>query len=117
MVDQLKAGGLPSTAHLEDFELIELAYQLYRDAKVKGVLFILNKVRDELTERFLWDRLAEKGIEPLGIIHDTPALSMAWLMGEPLIQTPAQTEAERIVKDMETAVKRYAPESEQHEPV
>ncbi len=117
MVDQLRAGGLPATAHLEFPELVELAYQLYRDAKVKGVLFVLNKVRDELTERFLRDRLSQEGIEPLGIIHDTPALSMAWLMGEPLIQTPAQAEADRIVKAMETAEKGYALESKQHEPV
>ncbi len=106
MVDQLKAGGLPATAHLEFPELVELAHQLYRDAKVQGVLFILNKVRDELTERFLRDRLSQEGIEPLGVIHDTQALSMAWLMGEPLIQTPAQAEADRIVRAMETAEKR-----------
>lgn len=104
MVDQLRAGGGPATAHLEQFELIELAHQLYRDANVKGVLFILNKVHDELTERFLQVRLAEEGIEPLGIIHNAPALSMAWLMGEPVIKTPAQAEAEMIVKRLETAV-------------
>ena len=103
MVEQLNAGGLPATAHLEHFDLIELAYQLYRDANVKGVLFILNKVRDDLTEQFLRDKLAEKEIEPLGVIHDTPAISMAWLMGEPLIRTPAQVEADRIFEAIETA--------------
>ena len=96
MVDQLKAGRLPATAHLEDFDLIELAQQLYVNANVKGVLFILNKVRDNLTEQFLRDKLYEKGIEPLGVIHDTPALSMGWLLGEPLIRTEAQAEADRI---------------------
>ena len=116
-VDQLKAGGLPATAHLEHLELIEAAYQLYRDANVKGVLFILNKVRDELTEQFLRNNLAENCIEPLGVIHDAPALSMAWLRGEPLMQTPAQTEADRIVKAIETAETIYAPEGELHEPV
>ena len=30
---------------------------------------------------------------------------MAWLMGEPLIKTPAQVEAERLVKALETAEK------------
>jgi MinD-like ATPase involved in chromosome partitioning or flagellar assembly len=102
MVDQLKAGGLPATAHLEYPELIELAYQMYRDANVKGVLFVLNKVRDDLTEQFLRDKLAKNGIKPLGVIHDTPALSMAWLMGEPLIKTSAQREAELIVQAIET---------------
>jgi CO dehydrogenase nickel-insertion accessory protein CooC1 len=116
MVEQLKAGGLPAIAHLEHFELIELAYQLYRDANVKGVLFVLNKVRDDLTEQFLRDKLAEKEIEPLGVIHDTPAISMAWLMGERLIRTPAQVEADRIVEALETVEKTYAiSESEVHE--
>lgn len=117
MVEQLKAGGLPATAHLEHFDLIELAYQLYRDANVKGVLFILNKVRDDLTEQFLRDKLAEKEIEPVGVIHDAPALSMAWLLGEPLIRTPAQAQVQRIVEAIETAEEIYTPEGELYEPV
>jgi CO dehydrogenase nickel-insertion accessory protein CooC1 len=117
MVDQLKAGRLPATAHLEHPELIELAYKMYRNAKVQGVLFILNKVSDELTERFLRYKLAEKGIEPLGVIHEAPALKMAWLMGEPLINTPAQPEANWIVKTIEAAEKIYVPEGDLHEPV
>lgn len=107
MVDQLKAGGLPATAHLEYPELIELAYQMYRDANVKGVLFILNRVRDDLTEQFLRDRLVEKQIKPVGVIHDTPAISMAWLLGEPLIKTSAQREAELIVQAIETIDNAY----------
>ncbi len=113
MVDQLQAGGLPATAHLEHLELIELAQQLYRDANVKGVLFILNKVRDSLTEQFLRDRLAKKGIEPLGVIHDTPALSMAWLLGEPLIKTQAQAEANNIVEALEKVDEEYPPSAQE----
>jgi CO dehydrogenase nickel-insertion accessory protein CooC1 len=108
MVEQLKAGGLPATAHLEYPELVELAYRMYRDAKVKGVLFILNRVRDDLTEQFLRDRLAEKDIQPLGVIHDTPAISMAWLMGEPLIKTSARWEAELIIRAIEAFHHAYA---------
>lgn len=108
MVEQLQKGGLPATAHLEYPELIELAYQMYRDANVKGVLFILNKVRDDLTEQFLRDKLAKNGIEPLGVIHDAPAISMAWLLGEPLIKTSARTEAGWIVEALETAEEDYA---------
>ena len=107
MVDQLKAGVLPATAHLEYPKLIELAYQMYRDANVKGVLFILNRVRDDLAEQFLRDKLVENGIKPLGVIHDTPAISMAWLMGESLINTSAQREAELILQSIETIDKIY----------
>lgn len=104
MVDQLKAGGGPATSHLEQFELIEVAHQLYREAEVRGVLFVLNKVHDDLAERFLQGRLAGASIEPLGVVHDTPAISMAWLLGEPLIRTPAQVEVEAIVRKLEVAV-------------
>lgn len=68
------------------------------------MFFVLNRVHDALTERFLRVRLAEEGIEPLGVIPETPALSIAWLMGEPVIKTPAQAEAEWIIKQLETAV-------------
>ena len=97
--------------------MIELAKQLYRDANVKGVLFILNKVRDDLTEQFLLERLAQKDIEPLGIIHDTPALSMAWLLGEPLIKTHAQSEANNIVEALEKVDEEYAPLAQEVRPV
>lgn len=106
MVDQLKAGGMPSTAHLEDSELIELTNQMYRDADVKGVLFILNKGRDELTEQFLRDKLEEEGIEPVGVIPYASVLALAWLLGESLIKTPVQAKVERIVKAIETAEER-----------
>ena len=79
--------------------------EMVNQIRVGGrVFFVLNRVQDALTERFLRVRLAEEGIEPLGVIPETPALSMAWLMGEPVITTPAQAEAEWIVKQLETAV-------------
>jgi CO dehydrogenase nickel-insertion accessory protein CooC1 len=116
MVEQLKAGRLPAIAHLEYPKLIKIAYQMYRDANVKGVLFILNRVRDDLTEQFLRDKLAENGIKPLGIIHDAPEISMAWLMGAPLFNTPAQREAELIVQSIETMDNVYTnSEGEAHE--
>ena len=79
--------------------------EMVNQIRVGGrVFFVLNRVQDALTERFLRVRLAEEGIEPLGVIPETPALSMAWLMGEPVIKTPAQEEAEWIIKQLETAV-------------
>lgn len=107
MVDLLKAGALPATAHLEYPELIELACQMYREANVKGVLFVLNKVRDSPTEQFLRDRLAEKEIQPVGVIHDAPTISMAWLMGKSLIKSSAEKEAELIIQAIETIDNTY----------
>jgi CO dehydrogenase maturation factor len=103
MVDQLKAGGLPATAHLEDPALVALVNQLYRGARVQGVLFILNRVRDEETERYILDKLAAQGIEPIGIIHDDPELSTAWLKGNPLTAAANRRETEEIVHALEEA--------------
>lgn len=86
-VNQLKAGGKPATAHLEAPELIKWAYKLYREARIQDVLFVLNKVRDEETELYLRHKLAAHGIEPIGVIHDDPAVSLAWLRGEVVGET------------------------------
>jgi CO dehydrogenase maturation factor len=101
MVAQLKAGGLPATAHLEDQALVALVNQLYRDARVKGVLFILNRVRDEETEQYMRDRLAAHGIEPIGTLRDDPDLSTAWLKGNPLAEAANRRQTKGIVKALE----------------
>lgn len=103
MVARLKAGGLPATAHLEHPDLVALVYQLYRDANVKGVLFILNRVRDDETEQFMRRRLAKHGIEPIGTIHDYPSLSKAWLTGAALDEKAAKSEVDHIVQALEEA--------------
>jgi CO dehydrogenase maturation factor len=108
MVAQLKAGGLPATAHLEDPALVTLVNQLYREARVKGVLFILNRVRDEETERYIHGKLAEHGIVPMGTIRDDPALSVAWLKGVPVAEAANRHETERIVKALEEVVESKA---------
>lgn len=103
MVAQLKAGGLPATAHLEHPDLIKMAYRLYQEASIKDVLFVLNRVRDKATETYLRQRLAAHGIEPIGVIHDNPILSLAWLRGEDLGETAVATEAAPIIHALETA--------------
>ena len=108
-VDRLKAGGMPATAHLDHPDLIEWAYKLYREARVRDSLFVLNKVRDEETETYLRRRLAEHDIEPIGVIYDDPSLSLAWLQGKPLAEVKTKTEVERIVEAIETAEKVCAP--------
>ncbi|MFN2187348.1 MAG: P-loop NTPase [Candidatus Promineifilaceae bacterium] len=103
MVDELKAGRRPATAHLEHIELVELVNKLYEDAQVKGVLFILNKIRDEESESIVRERLAEHGISFIGAIHYDPSLSMAWLKGEPVSQNSDLDEVDRIVEALENA--------------
>lgn len=107
MVDQLNAGGMPATAHLEDPDLIEMAYNLYREARIKGVVFIVNKVRDQESEQYLRDRLAEEEIIPIGVIKDDPSLASAWLKGQPLNEVGTKPDMAGIVMALETAEKVY----------
>lgn len=104
IVNQLQKGELPVAPYSEDLGTWEMGYPLVQETKLPRVAFILNKVQDDLTEEFLRDKLAEYGIEPLGVIHNALALSMAGLMGEPLIKSPAHLEADWIIKALETAV-------------
>jgi hypothetical protein len=65
----------------------------------------------------LREKLSAAGIEPIGVIPDTPALSRAWLMGEPLTQAAAQMEMAGIMRALETAVAGDTLESKQPEPL
>jgi CO dehydrogenase nickel-insertion accessory protein CooC1 len=103
MVAQMKAGRLPATAHLENPELIEMANRIFREARIKGVVFVLSKIADQETESYLREKLREKGIEPIGVIHRDPSISLSWLKGAPIDATKTKEDAERIVEELEAA--------------
>ena len=103
MVDQIKAGVLPATSHLKDPKLVETAKRVFREANIKGVLFVLNKVRDEEMESYMRRRLEEKGIEPIGVIHQVPSIAMAWLKGTSLEGNETKKDADRIAEELEAA--------------
>jgi CO dehydrogenase maturation factor len=81
MVREIKAGVAPATQHLEIHRLAELARRLFREARIKDVLFVLNKVADEETEGYIRQKLGEAGIQPLGLVHQDPSIAAAWLKG------------------------------------
>ena len=103
MVDQIRAGALPATGHLADPKLVETADRVFREANIKGVLFVLNNVGDEETESYLRRRLGEKGIEPIGTIHKDPSIAMAWLKGTSLEGSETEKATERIAEGLEAA--------------
>ena len=109
MVRQIKDGVLPATDHLESPELVEWANKLFGQARIKDVLIVLNNIQDEETEEYLQSRLAEKGIEPIGIIHAQTAISISWLKGLPIEVLNTQKELNRIVDAMEAAEESYLP--------
>jgi len=108
MVDQIKAGILPATGHLKDPELVEAANRVFREAKIKGVLPVLNKVRNEEMESYMRRKLEEKGIEPIGVIHEAPSIAMAWLKGTSLEEVETQKDAKSIAERLEAAEEAFS---------
>ena len=107
MVDQIKAGELPATRHLESPELVEIANRLFTRAKVKGVLVVLNKIKDDETENYMTTKLAEQGIKPIGIIHEDPSITVSWLKGIALNVAKTKRDIERIIEKLEAVEKVY----------
>jgi CO dehydrogenase nickel-insertion accessory protein CooC1 len=103
MVNQLKSGHPPATAHLEQPELVNLVNRLYCQARVKDVIFVLNRVDDEAIDRYMRDKLAQKGIHPISTVHRDSRLSMSWLKGDRLPPFRYQDELSKIIEALEEA--------------
>jgi CO dehydrogenase nickel-insertion accessory protein CooC1 len=103
MVARLKAMELPATMHLENPELVALANRIFIEARINGVLSVLNKVQNIEIENYLRKELSARSIEPIGIIYEDPSMSITWLKGKPLSGREAKQEAQKIVKALETS--------------
>jgi CO dehydrogenase nickel-insertion accessory protein CooC1 len=101
MVNLIKAGALPATKHLDSPELVAWANRIFTSAAIKGIVFVLNRVLSEEMERFLRQKLAEKGIAPIGVVHEDVSICTAWLIGAPIRATEATAEAEKIIEQLE----------------
>ena len=101
MVEQMKAGKLPATRHLESLELVEIANVIFREAKIKDVLVILNRMIDEEMENFLQEKLLRNGITPIGAIREDPSVTITWLKGKPLEEVGARKDVEQIIETLE----------------
>lgn len=103
MVSRMKALELPATMHLENAELVAIANRMFTEAKIKGVLFVINKIRDPEMEMYLRKELLMRGIEPLGTIFEDPSVSIAWLKGYPLDMKRTKREIQKIATALESA--------------
>jgi CO dehydrogenase nickel-insertion accessory protein CooC1 len=103
VVRQVRAGVPPATSHLSDLRLIALTTDLYRHARIKGVLCVLNKVPDEDSERYLRERLARRSLEPAAVIPEDRSIAQAWMRGEPLRGEGVGRSADGIVRALEAA--------------
>lgn len=101
MVSEIKAGGLPATEHLNDPQLVEVANTYYKEAAIKEIFFVLNKIGDQETRTLLRDKLHQKGIEPVAAIPANAAVRTAWLKGERIELGPAEEEVQNIIQALE----------------
>ncbi|MBN1451574.1 MAG: P-loop NTPase [Anaerolineales bacterium] len=104
MVAQIQAGELPATEHLESPEMVEQANALFRNASIRGVLFVLNRVTNQQMEDYLRIKLEEHDLKPLGVFRADPTIAMAWLTGSPIDGDQAQDEIQTVVHELERAV-------------
>jgi CO dehydrogenase maturation factor len=103
MVIKMKAGVPPATEHLEDPMLVKLAQNLFRAAKVKDVLAILNRVPDTETEAYLRHELQTEQIQTLGTFPQHAELTHAWLKGALIESQNLSSKAPQIVDEIEQA--------------
>lgn len=108
MVQQIQAGVLPATQHLESPEMVALANTLFRNASIRGTLPVLNRVTSQQMEDYLRSALEERGLRVSGVIHADPAISMAWLTGSKLESERARHEIQVIVNELEHSVVHHA---------
>ena len=101
MVQQIKKGALPATAHLENPDLVNIANTYYKNSTIKDVFFILNKIPDQETHSLLLERLSQKGIQPIAAIPVDSAIRAAWLNGSLIQVGQAEGELMKIVRALE----------------
>jgi CO dehydrogenase nickel-insertion accessory protein CooC1 len=108
VINQIKDGKLPATHHLETPDLVAQANKLYREARIKGAMVLLNKIKDLDTENYLRAKLADSGIQPDGVIHEDPSISTSWLSGTPLEAKKSRGDILGFVEKLEAAEIQYS---------
>jgi CO dehydrogenase nickel-insertion accessory protein CooC1 len=105
LVEQIRADTLPATSHLESPELVALANKIFTEAAIKGVSFVLNRVQSDEQAEYLRQRLAEAGIEPVGLIPETPSISLSWLKGTPLSVNHTMIQVQKLLGELEDVIR------------
>ena len=108
LVDEIHAGALPATRHLADPVLVALANRLYAEARIRGVLVVLNRIADRETEQTLRRGLEAAGVSVSGVVHEDPGLARAWLMEGVLDGRALEPEIAQIVDRLETRLAAHS---------
>ena len=103
MVSEIRQGVPPATRHLERAHLVQLAVALFREARIRGVRSVLNRVPLAATESFLRARLDGSGAPVAAVFGDESAVAEQWLRGAPLSSDLLATAARVLARDLEAA--------------
>jgi CO dehydrogenase nickel-insertion accessory protein CooC1 len=109
MVRQIRSGVPPATRHLDQQQLVDLVNALYGRSRIQGIHCVLNRIPDQETERFLRVRLAEHGIDPIGVIHDHGSVAVSWLQGRALDLDTAREEVRGVAEYLNRSDTRREP--------
>jgi CO dehydrogenase nickel-insertion accessory protein CooC1 len=103
LAQNVRLGVPPATRHLARADFVELAVRLFRESPVRGVLAVLNRVRDPATEWRLRESLAGSGPPVSRIFGEDPAIQRQWLHGEPLHSATCRSAAVALARALEAA--------------
>jgi CO dehydrogenase nickel-insertion accessory protein CooC1 len=106
MVRRIRAGERPATSHLKTPALVDRANLIFQEASVRGVLALLNRIRDRETLDYLRAQLAQRDVQVIGMVPEDPAIAIAWLVGAPL-PVGLHERADEAVTALETAESGY----------
>ena len=82
VVEQIQHGIPPATAHLKEDREAETARSMFRNAKIKGVLVVLNRSSDVMGEVRLAEKIPEtSNLHLIGALKEDLAIGRAWFDG------------------------------------
>lgn len=102
MVTQIRKGVPPATAHFEDPVQAQLAVDLFRATRIKGVMVVLNRVPDVTAEVHLAGKISKRPpVELIGALREDLAISRAWFDGHSLQSPENEARIRGIVNRIE----------------
>jgi CO dehydrogenase nickel-insertion accessory protein CooC1 len=104
MVSDIHRGVPPATRHLEEPELVDLANRLFREARVRGVSTLLNRVPKPATEAYLRGSLEGSGAAVAAVFGEDPGIAEQWLRAEPLRSDGLLASGRALVGELERVV-------------
>jgi CO dehydrogenase nickel-insertion accessory protein CooC1 len=107
MVDEIQRGVPPATRHLERTELVELANRLFKEARVRRVSSVLNRIGNPGTEAYLRGALEGSGAPVVAVFPEEPGIAEQWLRGQRLEEPHAADAARALICELEGVAPRW----------